>query len=403
MPQPNTELYDNSPAFLFSFSQDNLLINAINPAFLQKLNYTFAEVAGIKKLTDLLTVGSKIFYQTHFSPLLILHGKFNEIFLSFITKSGEELPVLLNVRLDEATSLFHCGGIQIEQRNRFEKELIEAKKIAENALHENELLNQFKNELELNQSLLEKQLQELEQRNNEHQQIHTIISHDLQEPLRKICMFSDELLNESRSLTIEQSDSYLKKINDSSVKMRALIMHLQQFFSLNERQVLSSSVNLNDALNDAKFKNLKDSFIQSTTYFEVDQLPTLRSNAALMVNVFDELISNSIKFKDQQKRNLQIQIRCDRIMQNIFRKLEDKYQYEAYIRIQYSDNGLGFEQQFADEIFSVFRKAHIKEGMGIGLSYCKKIMELHEGSITAEGRKGEGAKFTLLFPSSLQV
>ncbi len=403
MPQLNKELYDNSPSFLFSFSQDDLLINAINPAFLQKLDYSFPEVAGIKKLTDLLTVGSKIFYQTHFSPLLRLHGKFNEIFLSFVSRSGEELPVLLNVKLDVASGLFHCGGMQIDQRNRFEKELMEAKKVAENALLENKLLNQYKNELELNQSQLEKQLQELEQRNNEHQQIHTIISHDLQEPLRKICMFSDELLNESRSLTIEQSNSYLRKISDSSVKMRQLITHLQQFFSLNERQVLSFPVNLNEAFSHAQFKNLKDSFIQSTTHFEVDQLPTLRSNPTLMVNVFDELISNSIKFKDQQKSSLQIQLRADRIMQNIFRKLENKYQYEEYLRIQYSDNGSGFEPQFANEIFSVFRKAHIKEGIGIGLSYCKKIMELHGGSITAEGAKGKGATFTLLFPSSLEV
>jgi sigma-B regulation protein RsbU (phosphoserine phosphatase) len=397
------DLYDNSPSFLFSFSQNDLLISSINSAFLHRLGYTLNEVGGVKKFTDLLTVGSKIFYQTHFSPLLRLHGKFNEIFLSFISKSGEELPVLLNVKLDVANGLFHCGGIQIEQRNRFEKELLEAKKAAENALLENEILNQYKNQLESNQSLLEKRLQELEQRNNEHQQIHTIISHDLQEPLRKICMLSDALLNENRSLIIDQSSIYLEKINDASKKMRELIAHLQKFFSLNERQALSFSVDLNEAFKNARLKNLKDSAIVSDIHFEVDQLPTLKSNPELISNIFDELIKNSIKFRDPQKNDLQIHIRYDIVAQNIFKKLENKYQYEDYFRLQYSDNGVGFDPQFADEIFSVFRKAHIKEGIGIGLSYCKKIMELHGGSIKAEGRKGKGATFTLLFPISLKV
>ena len=398
----NNELYNNSPSFLFSFSQSDLLIISINAAFLQKLGYAVTEVVGIKKFTDLLTVGSKIFYQTHFSPLLRLHGTFNEIFLSFISKSGEELPVLLNVKLD-ADGQFHCGGIQINQRNRFEKELLEAKKAAENALLANEILNQYKNQLELNQAQLEKQLQELERRNNEHQQIHTIISHDLQEPLRKICMFSAKLLTEDRSSTIEQLSIYMEKINNASNKMRALIEHLQKFFALNERQFPSSSVDLNEAFKKAQLKNPAVLTLVSPIHFDVDPLPTLKSNPELIENIFTELISNSVKFRDQEKKNLQVQIRLEIVAKNIFRKLENKYHYEDYFKLQYRDNGIGFDPKFAEEIFSVFRKAHMKEGIGFGLSYCKKIMELLGGSIHAEGVKGKGATFTLLFPTSLQA
>jgi sigma-B regulation protein RsbU (phosphoserine phosphatase) len=399
----NTDLYNTSPSFLFSFSQKDLLVSSMNATFLYRLGYTLEEVARVKKITDLLTVGSKIFYQTHFAPLLKLHGKFNEIFLSFVSKSNEELPVLLNVVFDETREVFHCGGLQIDQRNRFEKELMEAKKVAEKALLENEMLNHYKSQLELNQAQLEQRLQELSQKNSEHQQINSIISHDLQEPLRKVCMFSDKLLNEDNSTFKEEATIYLRKINNASGKMRELIIHLQRFLSLNEKQVSISSVNLNTALEKAKLKNCGDPVAAASVFFSTDPLPTLQSDPELMVSIFDELISNSIKFRDIEKPDLKISISCELISQNVFKKLEKKYLYADYFRIVYSDNGIGFDPRHVNEIFSIFRKAHAQEGIGIGLSYCKKIMELHQGSITAKGIKGEGAVFTLLFPASLAV
>lgn len=403
MKEINQDLYNSSPSFLFSFSQKDLLITNMNTAFLHKLGYVLDEVAGTKKFTDLLTVGSKIFYQTHFAPLLKLHGKFNEIFLSFVSKSNEELPILLNATVDETTDQLHCGGLQIDQRNRFEKELQEAKKVAEAALLENETLNHYKQQLELNQAELERKLQQLSQRNNEHQQINTIISHDLQEPLRKVCMFSDKLLNEAPSYSMEEAGIYLTKINQASDKMRDLIIHLQNFLSLNENQLITSPVDLNKAIEKARVRNSKDASKAAAVHFTIDQLPTLRSNPDLMVNLFDELIHNSLKFRDPQKPELKISITSEVISQNVFKKLEEKYLYADYYRVVYSDNGIGFEQHHAGEIFSLFRKAHLKEGVGIGLSYCKKIMELHQGSISAKGVKGEGASFTLLFPVSLSV
>lgn len=399
MESSSIDLYNTSPAFLFSFSQENLEIKNVNEGFLHKLGYKPEELIGVKKLTDILTVGSKIFYQTHFAPLLKLHGKFNEIFLSFVSKSNEELPILMNALLDVESNEFHCGGIQIDQRNRFEKELQEAKKIAEKAISDNETLVHYREQLEGNQRLLETRLQELSQRNSEHQQINSVISHDLQEPLRKICIFSDKLLNE-KEISIETTREQLSKINLAADKMRGLINHLQMFLSINDRHIIFSQVNLNEVVKRALIKNKISSVIPPVT-LTIESLPEILGVEDLLISVFHELIDNSLKFSDPLKSNLQITIQFDTINQNIFKEQSERYEYAPFIRIIYSDNGIGFDNFLANEIFSLFRKAHLKEGLGIGLSYARRIIELHKGSISAKGVKGKGASFTLLFPSAV--
>lgn len=390
--------YDSSPAFLFSFSQEEELITRINESFINRLGYTREELVNTKKFSSLLTVGSKIFFQTHFFPLLKLHGTFNEIFLSFLSKSNEELPLLLNASLNEQTREFHCGGIPIDQRNRFEKELLEAKQVAEQTLLENETLNKYRTQLESNQKTLERRLQELSEKNNEHQQINAIISHDLQEPLRKVCMFSDKLLTEEGPVLSQHNKIYLEKINHSADKMRELIIGLQKFLSLNDFNEKLVPVPLHIAFEDAWLKS-KIQPAQESIVRMVGQMPAILGNYELIVNLFKELLSNSLKFKDPTKPQLKITVTSDLVTQNIFRELEDKYQYEEYVRIIYSDNGIGFNNAFADQIFSVFRKAHNNANVGIGLSHCKKIVKLHHGFITAEGVPGKGSSFTLLFPA----
>ena len=387
-----------TPCYLFSFNNEGY-ITRINIPLLNDLGYQSTEVVNVFRLEQLLTVGSKIFFQTHFYPIIKLHEKANEIFLSFKTKDNIELPVLLNVQLIRDLDQFevHCGGMQISQRNRFEKEILEAKRIAENALVQNDELINLKAEIEGNQVILESRLRTLAQKNNEQRQMSTIFSHDMQEPLRKISILTDLLLNEG--IEDEKTrDSHLIRMSAAVGKMRRLVVSMQQFLAMDTKEITISDSPLAKIFIDAQIKAQLDS---KAVFIEVvDELPIIEVDNLMFVNLLYELLMNSIKFQDPQKEQLKITLSAEQVAQNVFIELENRYKYEDFIRITYRDNGLGFENKYSSEVFNMFRKAHnIQEGNGIGLAYCRKIIELHHGTIKVSSEIGIGTTFTVLIPA----
>ncbi len=387
------DIYDLTPCYFFSFS-NNGLITRINATLLQHLGYSADEVIGVKKLEDLLTVGSRIFFQTHFYPLIKMQERADEIFLSFKSSTNTELPVLLNVVLIRRGETFeiHCGGMQISQRNRFEKELLEAKNVAEKALLENDDLVRLKVQLELNQTLLEKQLQNVKRINNEHHQIDKVLSHDLQEPLRKISMFSSMILSKAR--VDDDTREKLQRIAVSTDKIRNLIDSMQRFHLLDYKKLTLSPVDLRIILEKAR---LRANF--SVDIVCADNFPPLMADAELLKNLFQELISNAIKFHD--KRSPDIVVTADVVRHNVFREIENRYRFEEFVRICFTDNGTGFENKYSHQIFDLFKKLHPNDGLGLGLAYCKKIVELHEGFISVDSKINEGTTFNIYLPSKV--
>jgi phosphoserine phosphatase RsbU/P len=389
-------LYHITPCYIFSFSNEGKIIQ-MNQFFLTHLGYEASEVIMVKKLEDILTVGSRIFFQTHFYPLLKLHGKADEIFLSFLSKHGEELPVLLNVVLTGNNEQFrmHCGGMRISQRNKFEEKILEAKHLAEQALIENSELSEVRNQLEKNLEVLEKRLQKLSQNNLELRQINTVISHDLQEPLRKVSIFSSKLISGTQDSN-KESLALLEKINGAADKMRTLLHNLQLYLSLSDKIVSKKKISLNELFNEAK----RRAGVTPSMKFSTENLQEIPADPHLMVVLFYQLIHNSIKFRNPDSI-LHITLSAELIEQNIFREIENKYKYKEFIRIIYTDNGVGFNNAYASEVFLLFRKLHPEtDGPGIGLSFCKKIAELHGGSISVRSAKNKGTVFTLLLPAS---
>lgn len=129
-----------------------------------------------------------------------------------------------------------------------------------------------------------------------------------------------------------------------------------------------------------------------------DRLPVVEGHCDQFSLLFYHLISNSIQFRKEDGAT-KISIEADSIQQNRYRNIKGKYQYTDFVRITFSDNGKGFEPQYARYIFQLFEKAHPDApGMGFGLALCKKIVENYYGSITAKSAVGEGARFTILLP-----
>jgi phosphoserine phosphatase RsbU/P len=390
--------FTRSPGYSIVFRNGGPVI-AVSDVFARDLGLE-KRVINEKTFEDLLTTGSRIFYQTHLFPLIRLHGSYSEIFLTFSGANEEQIPVLLNACLigEGDDALVSCSGIRITKRNRYEQEILSAKKQAEKATAENELLIKTREELKKHQHELEVRLRKLSQSSREHQELSSLLSHDLQEPVRKISMFAKLLQTELDPGQKNKTAGHLHKIIWSSDQMRNLLVSTQQFLSINESRFEPGILDLGELIHTAS-EQINAQGCEIEFHFPADLPGDLYGDRKMLEQLFRELFTNSFKFRNQQKEVLKITIDADVIEENVFRELENVYQYERFLKIEVTDNGIGFPPGLSDEVFRLFRKGHISgEGYGAGLAFCRKIAELHHGDISISGQPGSGARVKLRLP-----
>jgi len=246
---------------------------------------------------------------------------------------------------------------------------------------------------------LQKINKQLEISNHDLQQFASVASHDLKEPLRKIHMFS-QMLNERYLKDNAGATEYIDRIIASSSRMTKLINDLLSFSRLSVNS-LFEPVNINSILEEV-LADLELAIQEKGAVVEVDRFPAIDAIPGQMRQVFQNIISNALKFTRTGQKPL-IKVECARIKE---RKLSSvTYEAGRFIRIKISDNGIGFDEQFRDKIFTIFQRLHTKqqfEGTGIGLAICKKIIDKHNGLISAHGRENEGATFIIILPVSQQ-
>ncbi len=253
---------------------------------------------------------------------------------------------------------------------------------------------------------VEKRTYELKQANNELNSVNEnlkqfvyIASHDLQEPLRKINMFSDLLRKKSDGQLDETANNFLAKITQASQRMTNLIKDLLDFSRADAGEKRFVEIDLNQVLNNV-VEDFDMMIQQKNAIITVDQLPTLEAIPVQMNQLFYNLIGNALKFaKDGLPPS--IAVSCRQLTPGEVNEHEELNQNEHYYEIIVQDNGIGFNQQFADQIFIMFQRLHAREqfdGTGIGLALCKKIVDNHNGIIYAVSRENEGADFHLILP-----
>lgn len=238
-------------------------------------------------------------------------------------------------------------------------------------------------------------VQELQQQNEELDRFAYAASHDLQEPVRKVQTYAD-LIEQS----IDDKPAvrrYVEKILTSADRMQALIKSVLEYSYLSKDVMEKVETDLNQVLTGV-ISDFEVLIHDKQAVVNKDQLPVIKAIPPQINQLFTNLLSNALKFSDKHPL---ITISSAIVQNPGVGFWPEHLAHGSYHQLAFSDNGIGFEPQFAAQIFSLFQRLHRKDeynGTGIGLALCKKIMDNHEGFIYAKGNPGNGATICMYFP-----
>jgi len=227
--------------------------------------------------------------------------------------------------------------------------------------------------------------EELEHSNRDLASFAYIASHDLREPLRKIQAFGDRLTGKESENLSERGKDYIVRMQKAAARMKDLIEALLNYSRIDSKGATFAPTDLNAVLHEV-LDDLEHRIEEVGGAVHANELPQIDADAVQIRQVFQNLIANALKFqREGVAPEIQVHAKINK----------------GICTLTFADNGIGFEPEYAERIFGVFQRLHGRdayEGTGIGLSICQKTAERHHGSISAQGRPGEGATFTLLLP-----
>lgn len=238
----------------------------------------------------------------------------------------------------------------------------------------------------------------LQKNNAELAQFAYIASHDLQEPVRKINIFA-KMLEDSLGEISGSSKNYLNKLNISAVRMMNLIRDVLAYSQLGKENITITAVDLNEIANGI-ISDFDLIIEQKNASIQFNELPVIEAIPLQMTQLFGNLISNSLKYSREHV--------APKITITAMRLSEEEavehgiYDSGLYYKFEFKDNGIGFKQEYSDQIFNIFQRLHGKteyDGTGIGLAICKKIAQNHNGDIFAKAAIDSGAVFTIVLPA----
>jgi PAS domain S-box-containing protein len=352
------DMLNKAPCGFLSFTDDSRIVLA-NATLLDTLGYELEELQG-RHVETILPVAGRIFYQTHFFPLLKLQGKVDEVYFSLRAKNGDDVPVLTNaVRTEREGVVVHdCIMLQMRQRSRYEDEILQAKKVAEEATRaKDEFL--------------------------------AIVSHELRTPLT--AMLGWARLLKSGRLDDETTARALDTIERNAESQNQLIEDLLDF-----SRIISGKIRLDvgeielDSLAEAAVNVVRPAADAKGIRLQVVLDPRagpVSGDPERLQQVLWNLLTNAVKFTPKGGR---IQVRMARV--------------NSSVEITVSDTGQGIAAEFLPYVFERFRQAdntttRQHSGLGLGLAITKHIVELHGGTIRAASPgEGLGASFILSLP-----
>jgi signal transduction histidine kinase len=231
---------------------------------------------------------------------------------------------------------------------------------------------------------LDRRSTDLERSNSELEQFAYIASHDLQEPLRKVASFCQLLERRYKRQLDERADQYIAFAVDGAKRMQILINDLLAFSRVGRVVRDPVHVSCDDVLEQA-LANLSYPIEQTEAVIEADKLPTVSAEVPLLTTVFQNLVSNALKFRGEDTPHVRVTAR----------RSGDFWEFAV------ADNGIGISPEYAERIFVIFQRLHNKAdypGTGIGLAMCRKIVEYHGGMIWLDSTVESGTRFCFTLP-----
>ena len=299
-------------------------------------------------------------------------------------------PELLRAKVGVFAELYHKNHLLRRQEN----EMAQSNRVLQREINERKASE--RKIIQLNERLLHN-IHHLKAVNEELDRFAYVASHDLQEPIRKILIFTDKILTGAG--IGEETEKYLRKIRESSSKMQHFVRDLLSFsrHELHSEDFIRTDLNL---LVQEVLGDLDVEIDNSKASITVGTLPVIWAIPALMRQMFLNLLQNAMKFR-RDGSPPEISIFTDTPQTGAPNDPDPRKGNTVFDIICIVDNGIGFDQKYADEIFVLFKRLHPYnefQGSGVGLSICKKIIEKHRGFITAKSKDGEGSTFVIGIP-----
>lgn len=430
------ELLDRAPCGFLSFGDDGV-VNLANATLLDMLGYDAAEVIG-SSIERILTIGARIFYQTHWFPLLRLHHRADEIFLMLRTKSGEDVGVFANAvqHVRNGRAAYDCVFMPVKERQKYEDELLRARRAAEQARAEvevqrselqqaNDQLEAQAAEMELQQQLLRDQTSELEETGEELRALNlellerseelelaraaaeeanraksaflAVMSHELRTPLNAISGYVELLdIGIYGTVTDKQRDA-LDRINRSQRHLLRLINEVLNLARIESGRVDYTIVDVPvDSMIDDVRPMVEPQLAAKDLAFDVraTQGLVVRADREKVQQILLNLLSNAIKFTPQGGR--------------VTLAAEARDDAPGMVFTSVADTGVGIPAEKLASVFEPFVQVDVsqkgrKEGTGLGLAISRDLARGMGGDLTAESVPDEGSTFTLALPRAARA
>jgi len=401
-------LYEHAPCGLLVTGTEGT-IRRVNATFCSWTGYERDALVGQRKLQDLMTVGGRIFHQTHWFPLLGIQGSVAEVKLEIIHRDGHAIPMMMNAaRRSTGEHVRHEIALFVAQdRHKYEYELLLARKRAEELaekeqqaqqllrLAQGEISRQHDQDLavrirqtqemaRLNEQLDERVKQRtelLEKANVELRGFAHSLAHDLRGPITTIGGFSGKLEKILCDAGDEHTRHLAHRIRLAAIQMADYTDALLKLAGLSQVELLVTDVDLS-ALASSALAGLQKRDPQRVVRLTVQENLQVRGDARLLGLMIEHLLDNAWKFTAP----------CEDA--EISFTANPNAQGDTCYRVK--DNGVGFNQSYVDKLFGSFQRLHSSDefpGMGIGLASVARVVSRHLGRIWAESAEGQGAAF----------
>lgn len=356
------DLFNQAPCGFVSMDHEGKIV-AVNQSLLTWLGYEYDQMLSLPSFLKVLTLGSRLYFESTLIPKLRLQGSVAEVSMEFKKKSGRKMPVLINTSLTEdaltGKPIYWFSILDITKRKTFERELHTAKKEAE------------------------EKARQLELKNKDLERFAHVISHDLKGPLNTISGLL-KILDIKDQNKSQRNDQILELVLGSTQKMKQMVDGLLSYYLLDKKDLATQPVDLQLLCNQAV--DLLNSDIQkSNGKIGVDKLPVVQGIEGQLLSLFLNLFSNALKYRSEADPEIQVRAKVE----------------EEWVRIEVQDNGSGFDPDQSSKVFGFMERLpqHSKlEGTGLGLANCQRIVERHGGKIWATSEKGKGSCFYFTLP-----